>query len=422
MEWLRKTVAVGQRAPFPETMGPSEQNANESLFNILLAHFDLHQAQGHRSCAREVLELAERLAGDHVDLHYKWLRKWAKWLESVGRRGEAIDLLQSHLRRLRGKLFNPNRNAEIRMELGIMLDRDGQKPEALKFFKDAAARYRKLSHTYNLVAALFNSASVLHDLKHYAEALKVCRKAIAEGSTGYKDLSSHIALQMANSLEAQKQTLSACNFYRQAEDFYGQNGNRRQQSDILYRLGWLAVREKRYSEGARFLRTALELKRENDYATGLAWYHWSRAEAYRAGGTLKKAVSHYRSALNLALNASLDVVAARCRVALYQLCAKPDQPLTAFSKYGDAKAADSIVKQGRSGLYLDHGCDGYNLSVFHEPGDTPRATLDRRVLSRLVQDLEKVTRASGSMPGPSLEKQRIALTRWIERQIKDPGP
>lgn len=420
MEWLRKTVAVGQRAPFPETIGPSEQNANESLFNILLAHFDLHQSQGQRSCAREVLELAERLAGDHVDLHYKWLRKWAKWLESVGRRAEALDLLQAHLLRMRGKkLNNPNRNAELRMELGIMLDRDGQKPEALKFFKDAATRYRKLNHTYNLVAALFNSASVLHDLGLFNEALKVCRKAMSEGASGYKDLSSHIALQMANSLEQQKQTLLACAHYRQAEESYGQNGNRRQQSDILYRLGWLAVREKRYPEGARFLRTALELKRESDYATGLAWYHWSRAEAYRAGGTLKKAVSHYRSALNLALNANLDTVAARCRVILYQLCAKPDQSLPQFLKSGNANAADSIVKQGRAGLYLDHGNDGYSLSLFHEPGDSPRAPLDRRVLARLVQDLEKVTRASGSLPGASLEKQRDALTRWLERQSKE---
>ena len=419
MEWLRKTVAVGQRAPFPETSGPSEQNANESLFNLLLAHFDLHQAQGQRSCAREVLELAERLAGDHIDLHYKWLRKWAKWLESVGRRPEALELLRGHLRRLRGKLTNANRNAEIRMELGIMLDRAGQKPEALKFFKDAANRYRKLNHTYNLVAALFNSASVLHDLGSYAEALKTCRKAMAEGSTTYKDLSSHIALQMANSLESQKHTANACAHYSQAEESYGQLGNRRQQSDILYRLGWLAVREKRYPEGARLLRTALELKRETDYALGLAWYHWSRAEAYRARGALKKAVSHYRSALNLALNANLDTVAARCRLVLYQLCAKPDQSLTQFLKYGNAHAADSIVKQGRAGLYLDHGNDGYSLGVFHEPGDSLKAPLDRRVLARLVQDLEKVTRASGSVPGPSLEKQREALTRWMERQSRE---
>jgi len=418
MEWLRKTVAVGQRAPFPEDSTPQSEEPSELLFAVLLAHFDLHQSQGHRSCAREVLELAQRLIGESPDLHYRWLRKWARWLESVGRSEEAIQILQGHLRRLRGKLNNPTRNAEIRMELGIMLDRGGRKPEALKFFRDAAQRYRKLSHTYNLVAALFNSASVLHDLGQYSEALKVCRKALAEGAHNHKDLNSHISLQMANSLESMKQTLEACNYYRLAEESYGQLGNRRQQSDILYRLGWLAVRAKRMSEGARFLRQALELKRETDYAIGLAWYHWARAEAYRAGGTVKKAISHYRSALNLALASHQDSIAARCRVVLYQLCAKSDQTLPSFVRLGNAGAADTIVKQGRSGLYLDHDSDGYALDVFREPGDTPKPRLDRNVLSRLVQDLEKVTRASGTTPGPSLERQKVALSRWIERQNK----
>ena len=130
MEWLRKTVAVGQRAPFPVSNGPSGEPGGETLFAVLLAHFDLHQSQGHRSCAREVLELAQRLIGDDPDLHYRWLRKWARWLESVGRREEALELLQTHLRRLRGKLNNPTRNAEVRMELGIMLDRAGRKEEA----------------------------------------------------------------------------------------------------------------------------------------------------------------------------------------------------------------------------------------------------------------------------------------------------
>lgn len=418
MEWLRKTVAVGQRAPFPEDSTPQSEEPSELLFAVLLAHFDLHQSQGHRSCAREVLELAQRLIGESPDLHYRWLRKWARWLESVGRSEEAIQILQGHLRRLRGKLNNPTRNAEIRMELGIMLDRGGRKPEALKFFRDAAQRYRKLSHTYNLVAALFNSASVLHDLGQYSEALKACRKALAEGAHNHKDLNSHISLQMANSLESMKQTLEACNYYRLAEESYGQLGNRRQQSDILYRLGWLAVRAKRMSEGARFLRQALELKRETDYAIGLAWYHWARAEAYRAGGTVKKAISHYRSALNLALAAHQDSIAARCRVVLYQLCAKSDQTLPSFVRLGNAGAADTIVKQGRSGLYLDHDSDGYALDVFREPGDTPKPRLDRNVLSRLVQDLDKVTRASGTTPGPSLERQKVALSRWIERQNK----
>lgn len=419
MEWLRKTVAVGQRAPFPETDHPSEQSANESLLHALLAHFDLHQAEGHRSCAKEVLELAERLARDSLDLHYKWLRKWSKWLESVGRRAEALELLEAYLRRLRGKHKNLSRNAELRMEIGILLDREGRKPEALKYFRDAATRYRKLNHTYNLVAALFNSASVLHDLGNYSEALRVCRKAMAEGSSSYKDLSSHIALQMANSLEQQKQVSMASAHYRQAEESYGHIGNRRQQSDILYRLGWLAVRERHYADAVRFLRSALELKRESDYATGLAWYHWSRAEAYRAGDAIRKAISHYRSALNLALNANVDTVAARCRIVLYQLCARSDQSLVQYAKYGNGNAADSIVKQGRAGLYLDHGGDGYSLGVFHEPGDSAKTGLDRRILTRLVRDLEKVMRASGVAPGTSLERQRDALNRWTERRAKE---
>jgi tetratricopeptide (TPR) repeat protein len=415
MEWLRKALAVGQRAPFPDLESPDQGSYQEATFAVLVAHFDLHQSQGHRSCAREVLELAQQVVGQDPDLHYRWLRKWARWLESAGRRKEAIELLEAHLRKLRGKLANPTRNAELRMELGIMLDRDSRKEEALRYFKDAAQRYRKLKHTYNLVAALFNSASVLHDLGLYPESLRNCRKAIAEGAVTYRDLSSHISLQMANSLESSGQTQEACVHYRQAEESYGHLGNRRQQSDILYRLGWLAVRSKRMSEAARFLRTALELKRELDYATGLAWYHWSRAEAYRAGASLKKAVSHYRSALNLALSANQDGVAARCRIVLYQLCAKSDQTLPSFVRYGNAGNAESIVKQGRAGLYLDHGGDGFSQEVFREPGDSGKSKPDRKVLHRLVQDLEKVTRASGSAPAPSLERQKLALQRWLER-------
>lgn len=161
------------------------------------------------------------------------------------------------------------------------------------------------------------------------------------------------------------------------------------------------------------------MKRESDYATGLAWYHWSRAEAYRLAAPSRRPSATIAAPSISALNANLDAVAARCRVVLYQLCAKPDQPLPAFLKYGNANAADSIVKQGRSGLYLDHGNDGYNLSVFHEPGDSPRAPLDRRVLSRLVQDLEKVTRASGSTARSFFAGETANCpTRWMERQSK----
>jgi tetratricopeptide (TPR) repeat protein len=302
------------------------------------------------------------------------------------------------------------------MELGIMTDRAGRKEESLKYFKDAAQRYRKLNHTYNFVAALFNSASVLHDLGQHSEALKTCRRALQEGASGYRDLAGHISLQMANSLESQQNAEQSALYYRQAEESYGQLGNRRQQGDILYRLGWLAVRAKRMPEGASFLRQSLELKREHDYATGLAWYHWSRAEAYRAAGVTKKAVGYYRSALNLALCSNQDMVAAHCRILLYQLCAKPDQQLSAFVRYGNPSAVDSIVKQGRAGLYLDHTSDGYSLSLFREPGDTRRNKPDRKVLGRLVHDLEKVSKAGGVTPSPGLERQRLALARWLERQ------
>jgi len=419
MEWLRKTLATGQRAPFPEWRGLSEEEGAEATFTTLLAHYDLHQSQGHRSCAREVLEVAQGFVDDGPEYEYRWLRKWARWLESVGRRDEALDRLKAHLRRLRGKLANPTRNADLRMELGIMTDRAGHKEESLRYFRDAAQRYRKLNHTYNFVAALFNSASVLHDLGHHNEALKVCKRALQEGASGYRDLAGHISLQMANSLESQQSTEQSANFYRQAEESYGQLGNRRQQGDILYRLGWLAVRAKRMSEGASFLRQSLELKREHDYASGLAWYHWSRAEAYRAAGVTKKAIGYYRSALNLALCSNQDVVAAHCRILLFQLCAKPDQQLSAFVRYGNPSAVDSIVKQGRAGLYLDHASDGYSLGIFREPGDTQRGKPDRKVLGRLVHDLEKVTKAGGVTPSPTLERQRLALARWIGRQQKD---
>jgi len=418
MDWLRKQVSLGQRAPFPGFPGELDDKTREEAFTALLAHFDLHQSRGQRGCAREVLELAGALAENGPDLTYRWMRKWARWLESVGRRNEALELLQHHLRRLRGKLANPTRSAELRMELGIMLDRAGRKEESLKFFKDAAQRYKKLKHNYNHVAALFNSASVLHDLGQFGDALRYCRKALAEGAASHNDLSSHIALQMANSTEQQQQFQEASTFYRQAEESYGQIGNRRQQSDILYRLGWLAVRSKRLPEGMRFLRSSLELKREQDYAIGLTWYHWARAEAYRSGGALKKALQHYRSALNLALRANQDGIAAHCRVVLFRLHSRPDQSLSLYLRYGNPSAADSIVKQGRAGLYLDHFTDGYSLDVFREPGDSPRAGLDRKLLSRLVNDLERITRATGVLPGASLERQRVALSRWLERQQK----
>lgn len=420
MEWLRRALAPGQRAPFPEWSWQEGEESSEVAFATLLAHFDLHQSQGHRSCARDVLELARHLTAGNPDFEYRWLRKWARWLESAGRREESLELLNQHLGRLRGRLSNPTRNADLRMELGILSDRAGLKAQALEHFREAARRYRKLNHTYNYVAALFNSASVYHDLHQFGEALKTCRRALREGAGSYRDLNAHILLQVANSREAQAHKEVAFESYRQAEDAYGMLGNRRQQGDILYRLGWMAVKSRRLNEGMAFLRQSLELKRELDYACGLAWYHWSRAEAYRSGGLVKKAISYYRSALNLALASHQDRVAAQCRVRLFYLCARPDQSLIAFVRFGNASAVESIVRQGRAGLYLDHVSDGFNQAAYREAGDSPRGRVDRRVLGRLVSDLEKVTRATGVEPSASLKRQCEALQQWLKRESSEP--
>ena len=247
------------------------------LLRHLQAHVDVHLAQGHRLAAKVLLGIAAEVAGPDPDLQYGVERARIRWLEREGLPDDAITAMTRLYDSYRRSRRNPHRGAELAMELGILLDRAGRKDEALKLFRGAASRYQRMGQSYNRAAALFNAASVLYDLGRTGHSLRTCLQALKEGGTGHLDMEAHITLQMANSHESHGDPEAAEDCYRLAAEGYQRLNNRKQESDIRYRLGWLALRRGCADEAEPQLQQALELKREHDYGAGLARYHLYRA-------------------------------------------------------------------------------------------------------------------------------------------------
>ncbi len=385
------------------------------LVKELLAHFDVCVAQGYRGTAVKFLKLAREVAQAEEELQYKVARKRIRWLEAQGLGGKAIEEMTELFEQYRRSRKKRSRGAELAMELGILMDRAGRKDEALDLFRNAIQRYERLgSSVYNLAGAWFNVASVLYDLKRIKPSLRACDKAESLLDGQHKDLQTFIHLQRANGLEVAGDRKKAFAQYKMAATGYSELGNRRQESNILFRLGWLATRKFRMDASSeRFFEQALDLKRETDYGTGLCLYHLHLAETARSLDLAGRASNHYRHALALAESLSNDSLSKRARFGLFVLALDEGRPLTEYMRAKAPKRPESSFARAKSGIYSDRGTDGYRVVMWRETPEPP--VKDRTFLARLLIELARVHHRLGRGGFGALKKQSDAVTRWQDR-------
>lgn len=403
----------GQRQ---ELLDELDLETRQLLLGELMAHYDVHRAQGHRGPAHRMLELGAQVADGFPELEYKLERRKITWLESQGLTGRAIEAMTNLFERFRRSRKHPYRGAELAMELGILLDRSGRKEEALKHFRSAIGRYKRLGHQHNLAAAWFNVASVLYDLKRVNHSINACEKALDLGGRGRAALETPISLQMANSLEQLKDTEKAFDSYKKAAEGYAEMGNRRQESNILFRLGWMSVKSGRDVPARRFLERALELKREHDYGTGLALYHIHLAETCARLGVPGKTSNHLRHALALAAAVGNDAISKRARFGLFRLALEDGRPLSEYLAARPPKRPESALAKASAGVYSDHGRDGFRTSVWRETPEPPLK--DRKFLSSLLKELLAVRRRllGDDQDYRKLRRQSRAVDSWRSRR------
>jgi len=396
-------------------LGPPERR---HLLRQVQSHVDVHLAQGHRLAARVLLGLAAEVAGSNPDLQYAVEKSRIRWLEQEGLTLEALTALARLYESYQRSRRHPQRGAELAMELGIMLDRSGHKPEALKLFRSAAARYQRLGQAYNRAAAVFNGASVQYDLGRIGPSLRSCRQALQEGGAGHPDLEAHITLQMANSLEADGDLAAASDCYQKAADGYRQLNNRKQESNIRYRLGWLSLQGGRTAEAEPELQQALQVKREHDYGEGLARYHLHRAESYRTAGLPELARYHYRACLGLGVALGAESLATRARFGLCLVAGAHKRSLPSYLKLPAPPGGETSLSRGRKGIYCEHVGDGGRLDLWRQSGEPEAPPEDRTFLARLLKDLGHSLDQLGSRDTEPLRRQERAVEAWQTRTHK----
>lgn len=405
----RRQVELAKRFFGGLSMAPGWFNDLEDwerslLFQELKSHHSLFVAEGHNSESGKMMTAMEFLAGPNDKLAYDHERLTIKEFERLGLGGRALELMGALYQAQGRSRKNKSRAAEIVMEYGILQDRHGEKKEAYRLFKNSIGRYERSGHTYNLAAAWFNSASVLYDLGRTTASLNACEKGLEIGGEEFLDLRTHLLLQRANCRERTKQEGEACRDYLAAASGYGKLGNRRQQSNILFRVGWLLGRQEQFTEAKEKLHEALRLARELDYAAGLAMFHLQRAQFLAEVGHRPRAISHLRSSLPHAKTGRLDKAEKRGRGLLYRLEGAGRRPLTFYLK---AKAPDGkkgALDLASRGNYAHRGSDGYATRVWR---DSPRtAGKDAQFLERLLAELSR--RANR----PELLSQSRAVRDW----------
>ncbi len=377
----------------------------ELLFQELKCHHELLVAEGHEFEAQRLLSDLERLSLPDEGLHYSFRRLEISDFERRGLGGRALNLmgeLFAEEGRSRRKLA---RAAEIGMEYGILQDRHGDKNEALRLFKNSIRRYERSGQAYNLSAAWFNSASVLYDLGNFRSAFNSCQKGLESGGEGFADLRAHIYLQRANCREKSGEFGQACADYLQAADGYRSLGNRRQQTNILFRIGWLmAGRLDRYSEAQVMLSQALSLAKELDYAGGLARFHLHRAQSLAEVYQRDLAGQHVQHCLPHARLARLDRLDKVARGLLYRLAFVGKRPLAFYLKAKAPEEASQTLEKAQKGTYAHRGGDGAANRTWREAPRT--AGQDVTFLVRLLAELGRRSRR------PDLSAQSRAVEDW----------
>ena len=305
------------------------RNQRNLLFEELKAHQSLHVAQGNEPEAALLLDALGGVAQEDETLRYKYQRLVISEYERRGLGGRALAVMGDLYDEYRLKRSQRARSAEVVMEFGILHDRYGDKEEACSLFKHSIGRYERAEHGYNLAAAWFNTASVLYDLGRTRASINACEKGLTLGGSEHLDLKTHLLLQRANCRERTKELALAAEDYLDAADGYSKLGRRRQQCNILFRVGWLSVTRIACSRLATSCTPPSISPRSWITPPGLASFHLRRAQ-FLAGTSTTQARFNSIFSTPLCTPNSLGPIRSKrsSRGALYQAMIERRRPLT----------------------------------------------------------------------------------------------
>lgn len=374
------------------------------LFEDLKSHYELHQAQGNAEEAQLMLEDLFTVSQAHERLRYDQRCLAILNVESRGLGGRALEMMGQFYHYLGGPVLKSDRAAEVAMEYGILEDRHGTKSKALSLFRAALTYYEREGRGYNLCAAHFNIASALYDLGQVEEALRTCHEGLRLEGGHFLELRAHLLLQRANCLERTGDLGLACEDYLRAATAYEALGHYRQQTNILFRVGWLEGRRPDGRDPISTLAKALRLAKELDYAGGLARFHLYRAEGLASVGSRSEAMDHLKQCLPYAQWGRLHRLEKLARGLLYRLSQPTQRSLTFFMRARGPRHQDMTLERAGAGTYSHRRDDGGAQRPWR---DIPRvAGQDVSFLVRLLAELGRRSRQ------PTLVAQSFAVMAW----------
>ena len=376
----------------------------ELLFTELGSHHSLHLAEGNNAECVLVLDLMRSAATSSQKLAYKVQRLIISEDERLGLVSRALKGMGELYDQYKNSKKYRARSAEVLMEYGILQDRHGDKELALKLFKNSIGRYERAEQEYNLSAAWFNTASVLYDLGKTRASLNACEKGLKLGGRKHTDLRTHLLLQRANGRERTSELEKACRDYLDAASGYKSLGNRRQQINIFFRVGWLLGKRNQVADAKRLLTEALRLARELDYATGLAEFHLQRAHFFFESGLEKRSLKHLQSGLQSAELAGSEGLKKRCRGLLYRTTRGLKRPLTFYLNASAGELNSQTLTKSQRATYARRPTDGSAQRAWRHP--SRKAGKDATFLARLLAELGRRENRADLMA------QSSAVSQW----------
>lgn len=379
------------------------------LFEELKCHHTLHVAEGNEPEAARMVELMTGVAACSDFLDYKLKRLAISEHERRGLGGRALQGMSELYEEYRRSRAYRDRSAEVVMEFGILQDRYGSKEEAVKLFRHAIGRYERSGHTYNLAAAWFNTASVLYDLQRYKASINACERGLELGGRHHLDLKAHFHLQRANCRERTQEIPLAAADYLEAAEMYSKLGLKRQQLNILFRVGWLLSGKHQILESRNLLYAALKIAKELDYAAGLAGFHLRRAQFFLGHLEASRVEQHLHHAVMYGKLARVDRLEKVARGTLYRLHIKRERPLSFYLNARAPEADPKALLKADRGSYSHRLGDGAATRVWRVAPRT--AGKDVTFLARLLAELGRRAHR------PEFERQSRAVLAW-QRSVR----
>ena len=379
------------------------------LFGEITCHHSLHVAQGNEPEAARMSGFLARIAQGSELLEYKYQRMRISEFERRGLGGRALQAMGELYQQYRRSRTHRARSAEVVMEYGILQDRYGDKEEAEKLFRHAIGRYERSGHRYNLAAAWFNTASVLYDMKRIKASINACKRGLDLGGLNHLDLKTHLFLQRANCREKTRELGLAAEDYLEAAEGYAKLGRRRQQCNILFRVGWLFGGQRKVLEARSLLNAALRISKELDYSAGLAKFHLRRAQVLLGHVSTSRVEQHLQHAVMYGKLARLDKIEKVARGTLYKLHTDRCRPLSFYMKARAPEADPKALTKASRGTYSHRVGDGAATRAWRV---APRpAGKDITFLARLLAELGRRAHR------PDLESQSRAVQAW-QRSVR----